>query len=400
MAAVSARVRAEDGCPWDRRQTHASLRPFVLEEAYETVDAIEHGAPADLAEELGDLFLQIILHAQLAAEAGSFDLTDVYRTLGAKIVRRHPHVFGDVEVADAAEVLRNWETIKAGERERSGAAPSPFAGIARALPALPASREIQERASSLGWDWPAIEGVWDKVAEELAELHQAAAAGDEARDERLHELGDVLFAVVNLARWLKLDPEEALRAANRRWIERYERVERLAADRGQVLAELSADEKDALWNEGKVTPACAAWRSWSLPSTPATPASAARRTSCWPRGTRSISSVCANPMSRHMRAMAACGFIGSRSTACSAASPAIWPSTSPSPPWPPCDSRPSTGSGVMAWSRWRRCRTSSPSRQHPSGSPACRCCWTCTRTCRSSSATASRTRCCVRCCRR
>jgi tetrapyrrole methylase family protein/MazG family protein len=255
MAAISARLRAEDGCPWDRRQTHASLRPFVLEEAYETVDAIEHGAPADLAEELGDLFLQIILHAQLAAEEGSFDLTDVYRTLGAKIVRRHPHVFGDVEVADAAEVLRNWETIKAGERERSGAAPSPFAGIARALPALPASREIQERASSLGWDWPAIEGVWDKVAEELAELHQAAAAGDEARDERLHELGDVLFAVVNLARWLKLDPEEALRAANRRWIERYERVERLAADRGQVLAELSADEKDALWNEVKVTPA-------------------------------------------------------------------------------------------------------------------------------------------------
>jgi tetrapyrrole methylase family protein/MazG family protein len=252
MAAISARLRAPDGCPWDRRQTHASLRPFVLEEAYEMVDAIERGSPSDLAEELGDLFLQVILHAQLAAEDGAFDLTDVYRTLGAKIVRRHPHVFGDVEVADAAEVLRNWETIKADERRDAGAEPSPFAGIARALPALPASREIQERASSMGWDWPAIEGVWEKVGEELDELHAASGGdGDEARDARLHELGDVLFAVVNLARWLKLDPEEALRAANRRWIGRYERVEALAASRGEVLADLSAEAKDHLWNEVK-----------------------------------------------------------------------------------------------------------------------------------------------------
>jgi tetrapyrrole methylase family protein/MazG family protein len=252
MAAISARLRAPDGCPWDRKQTHASLRPFVLEEAYETVDAIERGTPADLAEELGDLFLQIILHAQLAAEEGAFDLTDVYRTLGAKIVRRHPHVFGDTEVRDAAEVLRNWETIKAQERTDAGAATSPFAGIARALPALPASREIQERASSMGWDWPSIEGVWEKVSEELAELHEAGEAdGDAARDARLHELGDVLFATVNLARWLKLDPEEALRAANRRWIERYERVEALAASRGLVLAQLSAADKDQLWNEVK-----------------------------------------------------------------------------------------------------------------------------------------------------
>ena len=229
MAAISARLRAPDGCPWDRRQTHASLRPFVLEEAYETVDAIESGSPEDLAEELGDLFLQIILHAQLAAEEGAFDLTDVYRTLGAKIIRRHPHVFGDVEVSGADEVLRNWETIKAAERHEAGGPPSPFSGIARALPALAASREIQERASSLGWDWPAIDGVWEKVHEELSELHQAGALdGDAGRDARLHEFGDVLFAAVNLARWLKLDPEEALRTANRRWIDRYQRVEALA----------------------------------------------------------------------------------------------------------------------------------------------------------------------------
>jgi tetrapyrrole methylase family protein/MazG family protein len=252
MAAISARLRAPDGCPWDRKQTHASLRPFVLEEAYETVDAIEGGVPQDLAEELGDLFLQIILHAQLAAEEGAFDLTDVYRTLGAKIIRRHPHVFGDVEVSGADEVLRNWETIKAAERHEAGGAQSPFGGIARALPALAASREIQERASSLGWDWPAIEGVWEKVGEELAELHEVGAIeGDGGQDARLHELGDVLFATVNLARWLKLDPEEALRTANRRWIERYERVESLASERGLVLVELSAEAKDALWNEVK-----------------------------------------------------------------------------------------------------------------------------------------------------
>jgi tetrapyrrole methylase family protein/MazG family protein len=254
MAAISARLRAPDGCPWDRKQTHASLRPFALEEAYELVDAIERGTPADLAEELGDLFLQVILHAQLAAEEGAFDLTDVYRTLGAKIVRRHPHVFGDLEVRDAAEVLRNWEAIKADERTDAGAPTSPFAGIARALPALPASREIQERAAAMGWDWPSIDGVWEKVREELDELHEAgSAAGDEGRDARLHELGDVLFASVNLARWMKLDPEEALRAANRRWIERYERVEALAASRGLVLTELSPQAKDDLWNEVKST---------------------------------------------------------------------------------------------------------------------------------------------------
>ena len=255
MAAISARLRADDGCPWDRKQTHASLRPFVLEEAYETVDAIESGAPEDLAEELGDLFLQIILHAQLAAEEGAFDLTDVYRTLGAKIIRRHPHVFGDTQVSGAEEVLRNWESIKAAERHEAGGTSSAFSGIARALPALAASREIQERASSLGWDWEEIGGVWEKVGEELAELHEAGSLeGDAGRDAALHELGDVLFAAVNLARWLKLDPEEALRRANRRWIDRYERVEALAAERGLTLVDLPADAKDALWNEVKGLP--------------------------------------------------------------------------------------------------------------------------------------------------
>ena len=249
MAAISARLRAPDGCPWDRRQDHRSLRTYLLEEAYETVDAIERGDPGDLAEELGDLFLQVVLHAQLSAEEGQFDLTDVYRTLGAKIIRRHPHVFGDLAVSGVEQVLANWETIKSAEREEAGRPPASFAGVARALPALPASREIQERASALGWDWPAIGGVWDKVGEELDELR--AAAADPSTEGRLHELGDVLFALVNLGRWLGIDPEEALRSANRRWVERWNAVEALAAERGLVLADLDAEGKDALWNEVK-----------------------------------------------------------------------------------------------------------------------------------------------------
>ncbi len=247
MAAISARLRAPDGCPWDRKQTHLTLRPYLLEEAYETIDAIENGTPADLAEELGDLLLQVILHAQFAAEEGEFDLTDVYRSIAAKIVRRHPHVFGGLEVSGEQQVLQNWETIKAGEREERGKAhEGAFGGVARALPALPASREIQERAASLGWDWDAIGGVWEKVAEELDELRTAAGP-----EERLHEMGDVLFALVNLARWMQLDPEEALRAANHRWVARYRRVEALAAERGIDLGELSLAEKDVLWDEVK-----------------------------------------------------------------------------------------------------------------------------------------------------
>jgi tetrapyrrole methylase family protein/MazG family protein len=250
MAAISARLRAPDGCPWDRRQDHRSLRPYLLEEAYETLDAIERGTPADLAEELGDLYLQVILHAQLAAEAGEFDLTDVYRVLGAKIIRRHPHVFGDVAVTGVDEVVANWETIKSEEREDAGRQPASFADVARTLPALPASREIQERASALGWDWPSVDGVWEKVGEELDELRDAAGESSPA-DAQLHELGDVLFALANLARWLHVDPEEALRLANRRWVDRYGAVESLAADRGLVLADLDADAKDELWNEVK-----------------------------------------------------------------------------------------------------------------------------------------------------
>ncbi|MCA1569267.1 MAG: nucleoside triphosphate pyrophosphohydrolase [Chloroflexi bacterium] len=247
MAAISARLRAPDGCPWDRKQTHLTLRPYLLEEAYETLDAIEQGTPADLAEELGDLLLQVILHAQFAAEDGSFDLTDVYRSIAGKIVRRHPHVFDGAEVDGVDQVISNWETIKAAERfQRGKADEGAFGGIVRALPALPGSREIQERASALGWDWDAIDGVWQKVAEEIDELRHASTDED-----RLHEMGDVLFALVNLARWMKLDAEEALRTANHRWVGRHRRVEALAAERGIDLSELTLAEKDVLWDEVK-----------------------------------------------------------------------------------------------------------------------------------------------------
>ena len=175
MAAISARLRAPDGCPWDRKQTHLTLRPYLLEEAYETVDAIEHGTPADLAEELGDLLLQVILHAQFAAEEGAFDLTDVYRSIAAKIVRRHPHVFGGLEVD-----RRRARCSPTGRRSRPTSAPSgaratrvPSAASRARCPALPGSREIQERASALGWDWDAIDGVWEKVGEEVEELRAA-----------------------------------------------------------------------------------------------------------------------------------------------------------------------------------------------------------------------------------
>jgi MazG family protein len=251
-----ARLRAPGGCPWDREQDHASLRPFLLEEAYEVYDALEGGATPALAEELGDLWLQIVLHAQHAAEAGVFDLSDVERSIMTKIVRRHPHVFGDGAARTSAEVTRAWEDIKADERaatDRGGAAPtaSPdmpaaFAGLSRSLPALMYANEMQERAAGLGYDWPDIEGVIDKVAEEATEL---LGADDQAN--RAEEYGDLLFVLVNLARKLQVDPEAALRAASRKFARRFARVERLADERQLRLKALGLDELDELWQEVK-----------------------------------------------------------------------------------------------------------------------------------------------------
>ena len=215
MPALSARLRAPGGCPWDREQTHESLRKHLLEEAYEVYDALGDGASPALAGELGDLLLQVVLHAQLAAEEGIFDLTDVESAIATKIVRRHPHVFGEAEARTAGDVNRQWERIKAAERADAAAegdaAPSRGAldGISASLPALAASQEMQERAANLGYDWPSIEGVLDKVTEEMAELREAGELAD--RDGWAEEYGDLLFVLVNVARKQGVESEAALR---------------------------------------------------------------------------------------------------------------------------------------------------------------------------------------------
>ena len=258
-----ARLRAPDGCPWDREQTHLSLGKFLIEETYEVYDALERGSTPDLAEELGDLLLQIVLHAQYAAEDGVFDLSDVYRAVMRKIVRRHPHVFGDVRADSVDQVLRNWERIKADERaERDGAPesddrgrdveqpdpamPAAFRGLSPSLPALAYAQEIQERAASLGYDWPDVRPVFEKLDEELRELRDAADGS-----QRREELGDVLLVVVNLARKLGIDAEAALRAANAKFARRFAYVERLAADRDVRLTDLSFEALDELWRAAK-----------------------------------------------------------------------------------------------------------------------------------------------------
>ena len=252
MPWISDRLRAPDGCPWDREQTHESLRNHLLEEAYEVYDALADGATPALAGELGDLLLQVVLHAQLAAEAGVFDMTDVWAAIATKIVRRHPHVFGESEARTAADVNRQWERIKAAERavaadETGAEAPgSALDGISRSLPALAASQEMQERAANLGYDWPSIDGVLEKVREEVGELVEADDAA-----HRAEELGDLLFVLVNVGRKTGIEVEAALRAANEKFRRRFRHVELAAAERGVALRDLSFEELDALWDAAK-----------------------------------------------------------------------------------------------------------------------------------------------------
>jgi tetrapyrrole methylase family protein/MazG family protein len=251
MPWISHRLRLPDGCPWDREQTHETLRNHLLEEAYEVYDALADGATSALAEELGDLLLQVVLHAQLAAEAGVFDLTDVNAAIAAKIVRRHPHVFGDAEVRTSGDVNRQWERIKADERRADGedgtsTPKGALDGLSRSLPALAASQEMQERAANIGYEWPSVEGVLDKVHEELAELRAAATPA-----EQTEEYGDLLFVLVNVARWQGIEAEAALRFANDKFRRRFASVERQARDREVALKDLSFDELDALWDAAK-----------------------------------------------------------------------------------------------------------------------------------------------------
>jgi tetrapyrrole methylase family protein / MazG family protein len=253
MPWISARLRQPDGCPWDREQTHESLRKHLLEEAYEVYDALAAGATPELAGELGDLWLQVVLHAQLAAEAGVFDLADVQAAIASKIVRRHPHVFGDAEARTATDVNRQWERIKADERAAAAdelggetAPKSALDGISPSMPALAASQEMQERAANLGYDWPTIEGVLDKVAEEAEELRQAAGAAEQAE-----EFGDLLLVLVNVARRRGIEAEAAVRAANDKFRRRFASVERAAAAQGVALRDLDFTALDALWDAAK-----------------------------------------------------------------------------------------------------------------------------------------------------
>jgi tetrapyrrole methylase family protein/MazG family protein len=245
-----ARLRAPDGCPWDREQTHQSLRTNLLEEVYEALAALDAEDAVAFREELGDLLLQVVLHAQIAVEAGEFSMAEVIATIDRKIKRRHPHVWAGLAVSGADEVLRNWEALKAQERQekerQDGAERSLLDGVPKTLPALAQADAYGRRAARVGFDWPNADGVVEKIGEEIAEVRAAQDA-----DERAAEMGDLLFAVVNWSRWLEIDPESALRQANARFAQRFAWVEAEARRRQLELAQLDLEELEALWQEAK-----------------------------------------------------------------------------------------------------------------------------------------------------
>lgn len=244
-----AHLRAPNGCPWDREQTHQTLRPFLLEETYEVLEALDAGNPADLAEELGDLLLQVVLHTQIAIDTGEFKMGEVIEHINRKLLRRHPHVFGSVVVNGVSDVTANWEAIKREEKAAKGQANSPASaldGVPAALPALAQAMAISKRAVRVGFEWPNIEGVLEKIIEEAQEIVEATNAG-----ELEAEIGDLLFSVVNLARWKGIDPESALRLTNARFSRRFKKIEALAAAQGKNLVDMPIEEMDALWEQAK-----------------------------------------------------------------------------------------------------------------------------------------------------
>lgn len=245
---VMARLRSPGGCVWDIEQTHHSLRRNLIEEVYEVVEAIDLENGALLCEELGDLLLQIVFHARMAEESGAFSMQDVVDGITQKLIRRHPHVFGDVTVRDAGEVVLNWEAIK--QKEKAEERRSALDGVPKDLPALARAAKLQQKAAKVGFDWESVAPVWEKIGEEIAELREAIAAGDEAQIEA--EYGDVLFSVVNLGRFLHADPEIALNATNRKFARRFSEVEKRVRASGREWADFTLAELDAYWNEAKV----------------------------------------------------------------------------------------------------------------------------------------------------
>ncbi len=247
---IMRRLRGEGGCPWDRQQTLESLKPYLVEEAYEVLDAIDEGSPEHLREELGDLLLQIVFQSQICAEAGQFTFHEVAAAIADKLVRRHPHVFGDVKVDGADEVLRNWDAIKRGERGAETETPkSVVDGVPKHMPALLKADRVQTRAARIGFDWNETHEVVAKLDEEISELKQALAEGN--RDRMREELGDVLFTLVNLSRFIETDAEAALHATTAKFIRRFKAVERKARERGIKLGECGLPTLDALWDEAK-----------------------------------------------------------------------------------------------------------------------------------------------------
>lgn len=241
------------GCPWDRQQTFASIVPHTLEEAYEVADAIEQGDWSGLPDELGDLLFQVVFYAQLGKESGSFDFTTVVTAILDKLVRRHPHVFGDEEVASAEDQSRRWEQYKAAERNQEaaqGSAPSALDGVPKALPAVQRAGKLQTRAIRAGFEWPRDEDLFAKVDEELSELREEVTA-EASPQRKAHEVGDLLFAMVGLAHRLGIDPELALRQSNRRFETRFRTMEERALEDGKVLEDCTIDELKALWQEAK-----------------------------------------------------------------------------------------------------------------------------------------------------
>ncbi|MEO8604619.1 MAG: nucleoside triphosphate pyrophosphohydrolase [bacterium] len=248
LVGIMHRLRSPGGCPWDGEQTHASIKPYTIEEAYEVAEAIDSGDDAELCSELGDLLLQIVFHAEMASERNGFAVTDVIRAICDKMIRRHPHVFADTQVSGSDEVLRNWSRIKAQERKGSGDA-SALAGVPRAMPALLRGQRLGEKAAHAGFDWRAADGVLAKLREELGEVEAAVASGDRAAATA--ELGDLLFAGTSLARHLGAVAEDALQGASDRFSERFRHMEAALAARGGDMHSASADELDALWEQAK-----------------------------------------------------------------------------------------------------------------------------------------------------
>lgn len=252
---LMSRLRAPDGCPWDREQTYATLGPMLIEEAYEVIEAAEAGDWPELRDELGDLIFQLVFYGQIATEEGHFDLSESIARVHEKMVRRHPHVFGEEKVGSTAEVLSNWEAIKAAERQASGSeeknTQSLLDGTSARLPALLEAYQLTTKAARVGFDWKAGDDIFEKLAEELEELRVEVARPDRSQDDLAGEIGDLLFVVTNIARWYGVEPETALKATNRKFRRRFGHIEKRVAESGRPWTEVTLEQMDAYWDEAK-----------------------------------------------------------------------------------------------------------------------------------------------------